>query len=482
MNMVSEDLRRTARTAFERSDHHRLKKVCRAILEADPQDADARRLLGLAALKDDRPDLAEAWLRETTARRPDSASAWRNLARALVELRREQEAEAILSAAAARGVSTSGTMTMLGAIRARLDRAEDARAAYEAAIEMDPARGEAYWGLAELGGLAVDSAAYAQASRLIDIGRVSAAAAVATRFALAEADRRAGRVASFIARLHEANAAQRGLLPRHPPSAQDAWRRALTTAALEARIARKESETSAAPPPTPIFLVGEPCCGAELAEAMLASEPGVFAAGEINLFHGAVARELARMGRGRGAMSIARLGGSQRTLAREAYLERARRIAPDARWFVDRSRDLAVHAGALRVLFPEARIIRLERTPLRQGLDVYRRYRPNGDARGCDLTAIGRDLRAARRNAARQLRRSDLDIALIDADALATDPIETEGKLRAAAGLPARLSTFSSPRARRAATALRAVGDDTLAELDRDLAPLRRALGDLAKA
>lgn len=480
MSVVSEDLRRTARFAFERSDHHRLKKVCRAILEADPHDADARRLLGLAALKDDRPDLAEAWLRETTARRPDSASAWRNLARALVELRREGEAEAMLSAAAARGVSTSGTMTMLGAIRARLDRAEDARAAFEAAIEMDPARGEAYWGLAEVGGLAVDSAAYAQAGRLLETGRVTPAASVATQFALSEADRRAGRFASFMARLHEANAAQRGLLPRHPPSAKDAWRRALRTTPLEARLARKQADEATARP-VPIFLVGEPCCGAELAEAMLASEPGVFAAGEINLFHGAVARELARVGRGRGAMSVARLGDAQRTLAREAYLERARRIAPDARWFVDRSRDLNVHAGALRVLFPEARIIRLERAPIRQGLDIYRRFRPNGDARACDLTAIGRDLRAARRGAAAVLRRADLKIAMIDADALAASPIDAEPKLRAAAGLPVRLSTFSSPRARRAATMLQALSEETLAELERDLAPLRRALGEFGR-
>jgi tetratricopeptide (TPR) repeat protein len=479
MSVVSEDLRRTARFAFERSDHHRLKKVCRAILEADPHDADARRLLGLAALKDDRPDLAEGWLRETTARRPDSASAWRNLARALVELRREGEAEAILSAAAARGVSTSGAMTMLGAIRARLDRAEDARAAFEAAIEMDPARGEAYWGLAEVGGLAVDTAAYAQARRLLEIGRVSAASAVATRFALAEADRRAGNVESFIARLHEANLAQRGLLPRHPPSARDVWRRALRTVALEARLARKLAGETAARP-TPIFLVGEACSGAELAEAMLANEPGVFAAGEINLFHGAVGRELARLGRGRGAIGVARLSESQRALVREAYLERARRIAPDARWFVDRSRDLAAHAGALRVLFPEARIIRLERAPLRQGLDIYRRYRPNGDARSCDLSAIGRDLRAARRSAQKLLRRTDLKIALIDADVLAASPIEVEPKLRAAAGLPVRLSTFSSPRARRAAAALQAIDDETLQALD--LAPLRRGLGDLAKS
>jgi tetratricopeptide (TPR) repeat protein len=485
MSVVTEDLRRAARFAYERADHGKLKKACRAILEADPQDADARRLLGLAALKEDRPDLAEAWLRETTARRPDSASAWRNLARALIELRREREAEAILSAAAARGVSTAGTMVMLGAIRARLDRAEDARAAYDGAIETDPTRGDAYWGLAETGGLAIDSAAYAQAEHLLRAGRFQPVAAAAAGLALAEADRRAGRLADFIARAHAANAVLRGLAPRGGP-APSAWRQALRDAAAEARIAKRQEARPAASAeapqnPAPIFLVGEPCCGAELAEALLASEPGAYAAGDIGLFKGAVGREMARAARSLGPVSAARLTPEQRAQAREAYLERARRIAPDARWFIDRSAGLAPHAGTLRILFPEARIIRLERSGLRQGLDIYRRFRTDGDPRASDLKLIGRELRLARRAAARIARHSELKIAVVDIEALAASPLEAGAKLRAAAGLPVALQTFSSPQERRAMRAIHAFSDDDLKALAHELAPLKRGLGELAR-
>lgn len=492
MSVVTEDLRRAARFAYEREDHGKLKKACRAILEADPHDADARRLLGLAALKEDRPDLAEAWLRETTARRPDSASAWRNLARALMELRREREAEAILSAAAARGVSTAGTMVMLGAIRARLDRPEDARAAYDAAIEMDPARGDAYWGLVHTGGLATDSAAYAQAKALLESGRLAPAAAAATGLALAEAERRAGRLDAFIARAHAANGSLRTLARRGAP-APSAWRQALRDAPAEAKAARRaelqtvkadpggESATDRASGPIPIFLVGEAGCGAELAEALLAAEQGAYAAGEIGLFTGVVTREMARAARSRAGVSPARLSAEARAQARDAYLERARRIAPDARWFIDRTPGLSPHAGALRVLFPEARIIRLERSAVRQGLDIYRRFRTDGDPRACDLRSIGRDLRLARRAAARIARRSELRIATVDVEALLASPLEAGATLRAAAGLPVQLQTFSNPKERRAMAALNAFPDEALKALAHDLAPLKRALGDLAR-
>jgi tetratricopeptide (TPR) repeat protein len=485
MSVVTEDLRRAARSAFEREDHGRLKKACRAILEADPHDADARRLLGLAALKEDRPDLAEAWLRETTARRPDSASAWRNLARALLELRREREAEAILSAAAARGVSTAGTMILLGTIRARLDRPEDARAAYDAAIEMEPLRGDAYWGLSQTGGFAADSAAYVQAKQLLDAGRFPPAAAAAAGLAIAEADRKAGRLADFMARVHAANAALRGLAPRRLP-APHAWRQALRDAGLEARIAKREQAKSTpvdvegTSGPVPIFLIGEPCCGAELAEALLAAEPGAYAAGEIGLFKGVVGREIARATRG-GSISAARLSAEQRVQARNAYLERARRIAPEARWFIDRSQGLSPHAGSLRVLFPEARIIRLERSGVRQGLDIYRRFRPDGDPRARDLKQIGQDLRAARHATARIDRRSELRIDVVDVDALAASPLEAGATLRALAGLPVQLQTFASPRERRAMTALNAFSEDALKSLAQDLAPLKRGLGEFGR-
>lgn len=483
MTAVTEDLRRVARFAYERSDHQKLRKACRAILEANPQDADARRLLGLAALRDSRPDLAEAWFRETTARRPDSATAWRDLACSLIELRRESEAEAILSAATARGVRSPGSLTMLGVIRARLDRDEDARSAFEAAIEVDPTRGEAYWGLADVGGLAPDDPAYAQAERLLRTDRFSPTAAVAAQFALAEANRRAGLADSFFKHVHRANAAQRATASGRGSERTDDWRRAVQEATVAARSRRRKkggAEDNAGP--TPIFVIGEPCCGAELAEAVLAEEPGAFAAGEVRLLQGAVARELARVTRRRGLDGVTRLNDAQRALVRAAYIERAQRIAPDARWFIDRSPDLALHVGALRFLFPEARIVRLERAPIQQGLDIYRRYWPSNGARRADLRTIGRDMRAARRASAQLVRVGDLDIAVVDAEELLASPAAAEPTLRDAAGLPMSLSTFSSRSVRRTTSKLVRFEPDFLKGHGRDIAPLRRGLGEFARA
>ena len=159
----------------------------------------------------------------------------------------------------------------------------------------------------------------------------------------------------------------------------------------------------------------------------------------------------------------------------------AARLAPEARWFVDRSPHLAAHADVLRALFPEAAIIRLERAPLQQGLDIHRRCWTDGDPMVNDLAAIGRELRAARRAFARLERRCDLQITTLDADFLATSPVEADAELRAAAGLPVSLSTFSSPGVRLATADLARFPAALFTEHGGMIAPLKRALREYGR-
>jgi len=340
MTVVSEDLRRSARFAFDKSDDKNLNKTCHAILDANPQDVDARRLLGLAALRNGRPDLAESWFRETAARRPDSPSVWRDLARALVDLRRDAEAEAILAAAAARGVRTAGTLSLLGKVRARLDRNEDAQTAFEAAIELDPARGEAYWGLADLGGIAAGDPIYVQAEELLAQDRFSDTGRIAARYALAEANRVSGQHSAFLEHAKIANADQRSQLSwGQRETAKDAWRageRANVYVQRKAKALDAAAQASDAPI-VPIFLIGELGSGARLAEAMLANEPGVFAGGELNYVLGPVARVVETHTGRKFPEGVERLKPKAIAEARAAYFERARRVTQDSRYIIDRS-------------------------------------------------------------------------------------------------------------------------------------------------
>ncbi|MGD2133066.1 MAG: sulfotransferase [Maricaulaceae bacterium] len=474
MTAIVEDLRRSARTAFDRTEHERLNTACQELLSVDPHDSEARRLLGLAAMRDHRPDLAEPWLRETAARKPDDASSWRALAGALAAMRRESEAEALLSAAAARGVQTAGLLVMLANLRLRLGLDAGACEAFEAAIAADPVRGEAYWGLAVAGGLTREDPIYAEAEKLIEKKRLEGAALAPVLFALAEAERRAGEADAFMARIVDANQAQRARLARSPEKPAALWRN-LQKRAGDLRRPSKDAGPGSAP--MPVFLIGEPCCGAELAEAMLAGEPGAFAAGEINLIRGPVLGEIARLTRRRNLDEALRLKPAQRDKVRAAYFERARRIAPKARWFIDRSPGLAAHAASLRALFPEAAIVRLERPGVQQGLDIYRRYWTSPRRETCDLAAIGDNLKRAHRAFHGLARNRNLDVAILDAEALIDSPLDAEPALREAAKLPPSLSSFSSKGVRRARSHLARFGDDFVEAHARTFKPLVRALG-----
>jgi len=484
MTFVSDDLRRSARFAFDKSDDKNLKKTCHAILNANPQDVDARRLLGLAALRNGRPDLAETWFRETAARRPDSPSVWRDLARALVDLRRDAEAEAILSAAVARGVRTAGTLSLLGKVRARLDRNEDAQAAFEAAIELDPTRGEAYWGLADLGGVAVGDPIYAQAEELLADERFSTTGRIAVRYALAEANRLSGEHAAFLEHAKIANAEQRSQLSwGQRESTKDAWRageRANAYVQRKSKVLEAAAQDSDAPV-IPIFLIGELGSGARLAEAMLAHEPGVFAGGELNYVLGSVARVVESHTGRKFPEGVERLKPKAIAEARAAYFERAQRVTTDSRYIVDRSLGHAPLAGVLRVLFPEARLVRVERDPINQGLDIHRRHTMNKPTTALDLAGVGRTVRSARRHAAQADRQLTGHITTVNTDALAASPATGEVTLREAAGLPLLLSTFSSPHIRRAADTLAQFTPALLETCDRQLRPLRRALRELGR-
>lgn len=484
MNAISEDLRRSARFAFDKADDHRLQKTCKAILDANPQDVDARRLLGLAALRDARPDLAETWFRETAARRPDSPAAWRDLARALVELRREAEAEALLAAAVARGVRTAGLLVVLGQVRERLDRTADAIAAFEAAIELDPGRGEAYWGLAKLGGLTPGDPVFVQAEERLATGGFTDAARVPARFALAEACRQAGDYEGFLARAKAANADLRAQTPRaQRDGARDLWRAGERARFAAARRA-KELETRAANEAgdlVPIFLIAEPRGGAEVAEAVLTNEPGVFAGGALNFIAGPVAKVIERHTGRRFPDGVENLKPNAIAEARAAYFERAKRLAPNARRIVDRSAELAPLAGVLRLLFPEAPIVRLERNAFDQALDLYRTYAPNRPAAATDLAQLGRWLRNARRAAEQAERAFDDAVAVIDVDALAASPATEENTLREAAGLAVSLTTFSSPRVRAALRAVAPTPEALKQACERPLRPLKRALKEYGK-
>jgi tetratricopeptide (TPR) repeat protein len=104
----------------------------------------------------------------------------------------------------------------------------------------------------------------------------------------------------------------------------------------------------------PLFIVGMPRSGTTLLEQMLASHPEVGSAGEVSWM-----KRFARQ------HSEAVLDASELDPARQDYLaELGRKQPPRARYWIDKMPSNFLYLGLIASLFPQARVIHIQRDPL----------------------------------------------------------------------------------------------------------------------
>ena len=145
-------------------------RLCREILETDPDDANARGLLGAACLSTGRLDEAAGHLEQAIRLNPAFAAAHANLGFARALGRRLDEAVAHFRQALAINPLDARTQIRLAEVLLNLDRQEEAAAAYLQAAQLAPAEGRAHFGLgmtlAGLGRSQEAEASYRRALRL----------------------------------------------------------------------------------------------------------------------------------------------------------------------------------------------------------------------------------------------------------------------------------------------------------------------------
>ncbi len=385
--------RAVARAAYADGDGDRLERACEIILRAAPDDLEARRLLARDALRDHRLGAAEELFRAAAAHHPARAGVWADLARALVERRALGEAEAVLAAAASRGVRSASTQTFLGRLRLALGRSDDARAAFEGALELDADYGDAYRGLAEAGGLTTGDPWRAAAQRRLAEGRFGPRAAAAAQYALGEALWAEGEGDRALAVILDANARQHALWG----GARDRWtptlKRAARAAARGARVRDAAPETA----PVIVVILGPLGGGGAVVEEALGAVSAIDLGGATGLLTGPIAE--AAVARGRRALPAAawRLSADDRTALARDYLRRlAALCSPDE--FASDSDEAALPNTLLAAaLFANARFVQVTRDLSDAGLAVLRRASPSGAPHTCAMPAIGEGLTAAAR-------------------------------------------------------------------------------------
>lgn len=218
-------------------------------------------------------------------------------------------------------------------------------------------------------------------------------------YALAKAEHDLGRFGPAFSRLTQASQRRRKLFPFDVGREEERLER---IASLFTRNFIEHYRLSQDQLPSrPIFIVGLPRSGSTLLEQLLAGHPQITPAGEILVLPRLATDLSLSWGRLPGFPSALTPVGAEndlRTLAHRYFesLRGSRGEVPGA-VFTDKFLGNFQFAGLIRMAFPEARIIHLQRHPLDQALSAYRQLFTYGHPYTYDLAEFGRYYIAYRR-------------------------------------------------------------------------------------
>ena len=364
-----------------------------------------------------------------------------------------------------------------------LGRREQAQAALERLLAIEPAQFEALARYAQLQPLAADNAAIIQRLRAaLNDARASAADRAALGFALG---RLLDGAQSYPAAFAAYAAANRDSRASAPPGF--AYDRAQAERFIDDVIAHGAPYAPdiavAHDRPQPIFVCGMFRSGSTLSEQLIARHPGVAAGGELDLLNHLVATEL-----GAYPSALAALPAGRLQAMASRYREELHRRFPQADCVTDKRPDNFIYIGLIRALFPGARIVHTTREPLDNCLSVYFLHLDHSMSYALDLADIGHHYRQYRRLMRHWKALYPHDIYDFDYDEFVRSPAASATRLYEFLGLEWRDEFLEPPTA---ASAIRTASVWQVRErvyqrssgrarhYASELAPLRAALGDV---
>lgn len=272
-----------------------------------------------------------------------------------------------------------------------LGRIDEAIVAYRKCIELDPDCSAAWWGLANLKTYRFTDEARAAIGVRLARPDLAAHDRANLHFTLGKAQEDAGGYAQAFDNYAYGNALARQHRPYDPDATSAFVHRAktlLTPTFFEERAGWGAQEQD------PIFIVGLPRSGSTLVDQILASHPKVEGLGELNDVR-VIADWIGGPPKPRRPSRypdrLASLTFEECAKLGRDYLDwtRARRRSGRPR-FTDKAPENFLHAGLLRLILPNARVIDIRRHPLACGLSAFSQHFESGWDFSYDLSDIGR--------------------------------------------------------------------------------------------
>ena len=394
-------------------------RLLRARVAAIPQDVVAQHRLGALCLDTGRFDEAEARLRRAVALAPAHVPARAALARLLFEQSRDVETLAELDrivaldpasrtdamlrpatlgrlgefdrviafyeATLARNPRQPRVWLSYGHMLKTVGRQPDAMTAYRKAIALRPDYGEAWWSIANLKTVAFSDADVAAMSAALGQEALSDTDRLHIHFALGKAREARCEWAASFADYAAGNAIRRRQQPFRIEDVRAFVERSCEVMTTDFFAARAGGGHDA---PDPIFILGMPRAGSTLIEQILASHPlveGTQELADIPLMLRKLVGSAARF-----PAVMAGLDADARRALGQDYLARTRiQRKTDRPYFIDKQPNNWMHAGFIRLILPNAKIIDARRHPLASCLSNFKQHFATGQAFAYDLADLG---------------------------------------------------------------------------------------------
>lgn len=397
-------------------------KLYREVLQSNPRNVDALRMLGVLAFGEGNIDEAERLLRRAVAVAPDFVNAIIDLGMALKEQSRIEEsiecfrqaakleprnvkahfqlgqilAPAALSNEAIESYQRvlalrpkhGGALLGLGHVLKTMGRQEEAVESYRKCIAARPDSGEVYWSLANLKTYKLSADDITEMQAQVAKGDLSDESHVNFLFALAKAHEDRGDYDQAWDYYVAGNAKRRSLEHYDPVSFEvrnDAVIDVFTPDFLQ------QNTGLGNPDPAPIFILGLPRSGSTLLEQILASHSMVEGTAELpyikRVEHSLSKNRVDGINYPR---AVRELGEPHFKSLGQDYLDAAalHRVVGTPR-FIDKMPNNFPAVGLIHLILPNAKIIDARRYPLDSCLSNFRQLFGQGQPFTYDLTDIG---------------------------------------------------------------------------------------------
>jgi tetratricopeptide (TPR) repeat protein len=384
------------------AEFDRAAALARRAIELSPQMADA--YLNLAGVEVARQRMAEAlrWLQALLAFAPDHARGLAALALVLRDLDRLEEALAAAQRAVALSPESADAQVALGRVlqadgqydaalacfgraatlpgtareKALVDQAvlhmcfghkDRAEAVFDTVLAEFPCSATAWFNRVDLRTVVAGDPSLPRLLALLD--GPSATGATLSRhdrmllsFAAGKALLDIGESEAAFRHLDAGNRMKRALIG-HDPEATAQWLRGIAEIFSAGLLDSMGGSGAAAA--IPVFIVGMPRSGTTLVEQILASHPDIRGAGELPYMQRLIDQT------GAWPEAVAGLDAARLAAMGQAYLARIAPLAGGRRHVIDKMPSNFLHAGLIRLILPEARIIHCRRDPVDTCLSCY---------------------------------------------------------------------------------------------------------------